>query len=741
MPPQATMSYAPASVLVPPTLVSGMLAGSELPGSRSSVASVGRGGVPTNPSGNFGSRVSPSAVSSVAAAAPAVTAVATNAARHTSAFRGQPSVDAAPSFTWSGVAATAQTSDPNWTMNTNWAGGVAPGTAASANVTYAASPTAATATTVNANYSVNSLTFQAGAPAYTVTNSNDATLTLGAGGITQASANTQTLSGPTVLGAAQIWNVSDPAGTLAHTGVISGAGGITKTGAGTLELSGANTFTGGTTLAAGTLSVSGGALSSGTFTVTGGTLLGNDARLSNPVALHGDLTVGGSFYGVEFDGDVDLGNATRTLTLNISPGPGIVSFTGALSAASPTAGLTIVGPPNSTVVFSGSNSPNTYTGTTTVDGTNLYLQKGEGQRSISGDLVAQNGANVYTIGGQLAPTTNLALRSGATFNATIGFGSSGGETVASLNGGVGTSVTLGNRYGGATLSVGQGRMDGVIEDGIVLHQGDGIQPGGRGVRPADAPTLYGGALVKFGPGVLTLTGNNFYSGGTTVVGGTLLVDNVLPGYTVIGESGTGSGAVSVFGGVTLGGFGTIAGAVTVSGGGEATAFLAPGDGGPGRLTLGSNLTFSGNTRLQIQLGGMMAGTGYSQVFVGGELTLDGALEVEVVNGFSLKPGMVFYIIADSDSLTGQFANVVDGKYTDANGDVFLVNYDDTDPNNPADIEVSLTVPAVPEPESWVTLLGGLAVLGCWVRLRRRPLRPNLGTALAWRFPASRHRPF
>ena len=82
----------------------------------------------------------------------------------------------------------------------------APGAAANANVTYAASPTAATATTVNANYAVNSLTYAAGAPAYAVTNSNNATLTIGAGGITQASANTHTLSVPTVLGAAQTYS-------------------------------------------------------------------------------------------------------------------------------------------------------------------------------------------------------------------------------------------------------------------------------------------------------------------------------------------------------------------------------------------------------------------------------------------------------------------------------------------------------------------------------------------------------
>ncbi len=545
------------------------------------------------------------------AAAPVATAVPTDATRHTAAFHGQPAA-AATSFTWSGVAAAAQTSDPNWTTNTNWAGGIAPGTAANANVTYAASPTAATATTVNANYSVNSLTFQAGAPAYTVTNSNDATLTVGAGGITQASANTQTLSVPTVLGAAQTWNVSDPAGTLAHTGVISGAGGITKTGAGTLELSGVNTFTGGTTLAAGTLSVSDGALGTGTFTVTGGTLLGNGARLSNPVALHGDLTVGGSFYGVQFDGDVDLGNATRTLTLAISPGPGTVYFAG-ISATSPTAGLTIVGQSNNTVIFSGSDGSNAYTGTTTVDGATLSLQKGEGQRSISGDLVAQNGATVYTDGGQLAPTTNLVL-SGATFNATGGFGNGADETVASLNGGVGSLVLLGNQYGRTTLSVGQGRMDGVIEDGNILHGGLAIQPGGRGVRPADAPTPTGGALVKFGPGTLTLTNNNFYSGGTTVGGGTLLADNV-PGYGYNVQSATGSGPVNVYGGGTLGGYGVIFGPVDRRGG-EQTAILSPGD-GIGRLTLGNTLTLAGNARVHIELGGTVAGTGYDQVLVPG----------------------------------------------------------------------------------------------------------------------------
>ena len=48
----------------------------------------------------------------------------------------------------------------------------------------------------------------------------------------------------------------------------------------------------------------------------------------------------------------------------------------------------------------------------------------------------------------------------------------------------------------------------------------------------------GSTLTKDGSGTLTLTGTNIYTGGTTVNGGTLLVNNTA-------GSGTGSGAVTV----------------------------------------------------------------------------------------------------------------------------------------------------------------------------------------------------
>jgi autotransporter-associated beta strand protein len=89
------------------------------------------------------------------------------------------------------------------------------------------------------------------------------------------------------------------------------------------------------------------------------------------------------------------------------------------------------------------------------------------------------------------------------------------------------------------------------------------------------------SLIKTGAGTFILTGvSNSYSGGTTINGGTLLLNNT-------NGSGTGSGAVTVAGGGTLGGAGIISGTVTVNSGGA----LAPGN--PlGTLTISNNLTLA-----------------------------------------------------------------------------------------------------------------------------------------------------
>ena len=100
-----------------------------------------------------------------------------------------------------------------------------------------------------------------------------------------------------------------------------------------------------------------------------------------------------------------------------------------------------------------------------------------------------------------------------------------------------------------------------------------------------------GALVVAGSGTLTLSDPNTFGGGTTIGGGTLLVNNS-------SGSGTGSGAVTVNGG-TLGGNGTIGGAVTVN----ASGTLAPGTASIGTLTLGNTLALAGTANFRINKSG------------------------------------------------------------------------------------------------------------------------------------------
>jgi autotransporter-associated beta strand protein len=153
-------------------------------------------------------------------------------------------------------------------------------------------------------------TVNAGSATITV---NGGTLYVGGGGIVKKGATTFTtninLTSGT-LGAAADWasplNMTLPTGNSINLqaadasgapkgitlgGVLSGAGRFTKTGAGTLVLSGANTYTGTTTVSAGTLRVNGSlSAGGGIVTVNGGALSGSGS-VNRAVTLNSGGTV------------------------------------------------------------------------------------------------------------------------------------------------------------------------------------------------------------------------------------------------------------------------------------------------------------------------------------------------------------------------------------------------------------------------------------------------------------------
>jgi autotransporter-associated beta strand protein len=145
-------------------------------------------------------------------------------------------------------------------------------------------------------------------------------------------------------------------------------------------------------------------------------------------------------------------------------------------------------------------------------------------------------------------------------------------------------------------------------------------------------------FTKTGAGTLALTGTNSTFSGTTVVSnGTLLANNAA-------GSATGSGAVTVCAGATLGGVGRAAGAVTVAAGGV----LAPGtNAAPSVLTVGSLTVAAGATNAV----DCVYATGASdRVVVEGELAIQGPATVALSFSGARPPFQV--TVATFGSLTG-----------------------------------------------------------------------------------------
>ena len=99
-------------------------------------------------------------------------------------------------------------------------------------------------------------------------------------------------------------------------GDIAGAGSLTLDGDGTLVLAGANIYSGGTTLTGGTLvAVTTSAFGTGDLTVDGGVLeVSADALAYGPVAVDGDLSLGGGTLKLTLPDDADLSAGVPVLS-------------------------------------------------------------------------------------------------------------------------------------------------------------------------------------------------------------------------------------------------------------------------------------------------------------------------------------------------------------------------------------------------------------------------------------------
>ncbi|EBY5503087.1 fibronectin-binding autotransporter adhesin ShdA [Salmonella enterica subsp. enterica serovar Infantis] len=297
-------------------------------------------------------------------------------------------------------------------------------------------------------------------------------------------------------------------GELENT--LFGSGSLVKTGTGELTLSGDNTYSGGTTISDGTLTADH-ADSLGTGAVANsGVLQVGEGELENTLSGSGSLvktgtgklTLGGDN---SYSGGTTITGGTLTADHADSLGTGAIANSGVFK----------VGEGELKNTLSGSGSlVKTGTGELTLSGDNSYSG---GTTIIGGTLTADHADSLGT--GAVANSGVLQVGEGELENTLSGSGSlvktgtgeltlSGDNTYSG-----GTTITGGTLMADHADSLGTG----AIANSGVLQVGEG---------ELENMLSGSGSLVKTGTGELTLSGDNSYSGATTITDGTLIAANV-----------------------------------------------------------------------------------------------------------------------------------------------------------------------------------------------------------------------
>ena len=475
----------------------------------------------------------------------------------------------------------------------------------------------------------------------TVALAGDSTIQIGANALTLG--NSTSANG--ITGSYNL-TVGGGGGTLQVYGNIQTSS-VTMNATGTLRLESANSFAGGLTIKSGTVVAKdiGSLGGNGTGIVyLGDTAGSNTAAISlaqasgttftNNVIVQAGSSGTASISTFSTYTPIVSGNVTlnKNLTLNNQNNTsannltlsGVISGTGGLVATSASA--------SSMVTLSGINTFSGNTSTTAgvlVLANNLALQNSALDTSGSGTITLASGITTPTFGGLIGSknlssviTGNYSLVSALTLNPGTGVSNTysgnitdGAVGMSLSKTGNGTQILSGNNsYTGGTninagvlslnssgalgttgtISFGGGQLQFTANNtsdyssrfSTAASQAYNIDTNSQNVTLATALNSSGGSLSKAGGGTLILTGNNTYTGATTITAGTLEI-----GSTGRLGGGSYSGNIISSGNFTYSGTNsqTLSGVLSGSG-----ALIKS---GTSALVLSGNNTFSGNVTL------------------------------------------------------------------------------------------------------------------------------------------------
>ncbi len=424
-----------------------------------------------------------------------------------------------------------------------------------------------------------------------------------------------------LIDSSSVFPASTTFNTSASNYTLSGAfgiasGSLTKSGSGTVVITNANTYSGATTINAGTLQLGNGTLN-GVLSNTS-SVINNGTLAFNPGANQtAAFPVSGS------------GSLTKT-------GAGVLTLSGANTYSGGTSlnsgELSLIG--TGTL---GSGPIALAAGTTLNVNANLVVASAvSGSGAIVNTATFTNNGDFSSFNGSF--THNSSAVSVA-FNTATSTSQNAAYTIAAPQGSVQGMIAGG--IGDYTLKLGSlsGVADSLFRGGLTATGSTNLEIGNLGTSTEFAGSINNGttkvlSLTKVGSGTLTLSGASSYTGATLVNAGTLNLTGSL----------TASSSVTVSSGATLSGSGSVTGPLNSSG------IVAPGV-GAGTLSTGA-ATLSGTFAVEID------GAAGDKLLSTGAINLTGvALAVNLLSGGFSQPS---YVIAEGTSIIGTFASVPSG---------------------------------------------------------------------------------
>ncbi len=388
-------------------------------------------------------------------------------------------------------------------------------------------------------------------------------ITLAAPSRINSDAGTLTLNGASGITGAFGLSVGGASDTTISSVIGTTSGTLTKDGAGILTLSGANTYSGGTTLSAGSLvfgsstvgspgSITSGPLGTGKLTINGGTIAASGVvrTVANAVDFGGNFTIDGD--ALVLDGAMTL--QANTAISNISQGAGantILTLGGNInaSASGDNRVLTITGPtingnPGTDLIINGNIGDSQALKSVTVSNIHKVTTKdvtlngssgsalsitGIDQLILIGGNVTTNGGNVTL--GSLGGSGNVGVQiaSGKTISTGTGTVSLTGQGTSNGQGFINSGTIQSTTGNIAITATGSGTADGIVlgysasngsvqtTSGNIIITGTGGISGGEGIR------IISTAGITSTNGRITLEGRGGVSGASlfTAAGSTL----------------------------------------------------------------------------------------------------------------------------------------------------------------------------------------------------------------------------